>query len=61
MRIVEEKYDLPPSEVRRTGRAVRRVYWIEHEQKRIGPYSRRGEAVAIFKRAMRLIDGEMAT
>lgn len=44
MRIVEEQVKLPVAEARRTGKSFRRVYYLEHRSRRVGPYHRLAEA-----------------
>jgi len=52
MRIVENWEKLPTIEARRTGRTRKKVYYLEHQQRRVGPYFRFAEAQCAHDRAL---------
>lgn len=52
MRIVEEQVKLPVAETRKTGKAFRKVYYLEHRNRRVGPYHRLVEARVARDRAL---------
>lgn len=56
MEIEMELVPLPVSEARKVGRPARRVYYVRHKAKRVGPFVRLGDAKIAIHRAQRAIE-----